>query len=315
MTAAPGPLIAAHSDPAPRRSGPVRSAAGLVTSAAAHVLCLTAAIAALEAGAGRPPRPPQRPFTFVMVTRELPRVPVPVRAPVPDAVAPEPVEASPLDAPAPAPEPPGAEPVTVADVVDAGPPPPVALPDPPPAPAPGAAFAPAVAVRAPVEAGAAGPVLGAFDRREAPAPDTGHGTAAGVVASGFAAAAPPAARPGPGSAVAAGGFDRARPRPAPPAVRRVAASETPVEIVFKPAPSYTDEARELGIEGEVVLEVEFAASNDVRVLRVVRGLGHGLDEAAARAAGRIRFKPAERDGRAVDRRATVHIVFRLSSQS
>ena len=52
---------------------------------------------------------------------------------------------------------------------------------------------------------------------------------------------------------------------------------------------------------------------NVRVLRVVRGLGHGLDEAAQRAALRIRFKPAQSsDGRPVDSRATVHITFRLS---
>ena len=75
---------------------------------------------------------------------------------------------------------------------------------------------------------------------------------------------------------------------------------------------YTDEARSARIEGTVSLELEFTAAGDVRVLRVVRGLGHGLDEAAQRAALRIRFKPAQSDGRPVDSRATVHITFRLS---
>jgi TonB family protein len=88
--------------------------------------------------------------------------------------------------------------------------------------------------------------------------------------------------------------------------------DRPVEIVFKPTPEYTDEARGARIEGTVSLELEFAAAGDVRVLRVVRGLGHGLDEAARRAALRIRFKPAQSDGRPVDARATVHITFRLS---
>jgi TonB family protein len=82
--------------------------------------------------------------------------------------------------------------------------------------------------------------------------------------------------------------------------------------VFKPTPEYTDEARSARIEGTVTLELEFTAAGDVRVLRVVHGLGHGLDEAAERAALRIRFKPAQSDGRAVDSRATVHITFRLS---
>jgi len=48
------------------------------------------------------------------------------------------------------------------------------------------------------------------------------------------------------------------------------------------------------------------------VVRVVKGLGHGLDEAAVRAAQQIRFKPASRGGNAVDFPATVHIVFQLA---
>jgi TonB family protein len=48
------------------------------------------------------------------------------------------------------------------------------------------------------------------------------------------------------------------------------------------------------------------------VLRVVRTLGHGLDEAAVRAAEQIRFKPARRQGVAVDSRVTVQIEFHLT---
>ena len=88
--------------------------------------------------------------------------------------------------------------------------------------------------------------------------------------------------------------------------------DRPVEIVFKPTPEYTDEARTAHIEGTVSLELEFTAAGEVRVLRVVHGLGHGLDEAAERAALRIRFKPAQSDGRAVDSRAKVQITFQLS---
>jgi TonB family protein len=62
----------------------------------------------------------------------------------------------------------------------------------------------------------------------------------------------------------------------------------------------------------VLLEVEFGATGSVTILRVVQGLGHGLDEAAATAAKQIRFKPAQDGGRPVDYRATVHIVFRLA---
>ena len=107
------------------------------------------------------------------------------------------------------------------------------------------------------------------------------------------------------------GFDvRAPAQPSVAAVTKPA--DRPVEIVFKPTPEYTDEARSARIEGTVSLELEFTAAGDVRVLRVVRGLGHGLDEAAQLAALRIRFKPAQSDSGPVDSRATVYITFRLS---
>src|SRR5579864_4456510 len=87
----------------------------------------------------------------------------------------------------------------------------------------------------------------------------------------------------------------------------------PVEIIYKPTPKYTDEARKLNLEGEVLLEVMFAANGELRVNRVVRGLGHGLDEAAVSAANKIKFKPAQRNGAAVDSTAIVHVTFQLAS--
>lgn len=90
------------------------------------------------------------------------------------------------------------------------------------------------------------------------------------------------------------------------------ASTTPVEILFKPNPVYTKEARDLKLEGEVLLEMSFTASGTLTVNRVVKGLGHGLDEAAIAAAQKIRFKPAMRGGQPVDSAAIVHVVFQLA---
>ncbi len=87
---------------------------------------------------------------------------------------------------------------------------------------------------------------------------------------------------------------------------------TLVEITYKPNPVYTNEARNLKLEGEVLLEVEFAANGQLHVNRVVKGLGHGLDEAAIAAANKIRFKPAMRNGQAMDSTAIVHVVFQLA---
>jgi TonB family protein len=87
---------------------------------------------------------------------------------------------------------------------------------------------------------------------------------------------------------------------------------TVLEILHKPRPAYTDEARKLGIEGDVVLEVWFGANGMVRVGRILRGLGHGLDEQAARSAMDILFRPATERGQPVDTRATVRIEFQLA---
>src|SRR6266849_9744201 len=85
-----------------------------------------------------------------------------------------------------------------------------------------------------------------------------------------------------------------------------------VNIVDKPRPQYTAEGRSLRIEGDVVLDLVFLANGSVQVNRVISGLGHGLDEAAARAAQEIKFKPAKRDGQPVDFPARVRIEFRLA---
>ncbi|HEY2459896.1 MAG TPA: energy transducer TonB [Candidatus Acidoferrum sp.] len=90
------------------------------------------------------------------------------------------------------------------------------------------------------------------------------------------------------------------------------APTTSVDILDKPRPEYTAEGRSLRLEGDVVLELTFMANGAVQVNHVVSGLGHGLDEAAVRAAQQIKFKPAKRDGQAVDFPARVRIEFRMA---
>ncbi len=85
-----------------------------------------------------------------------------------------------------------------------------------------------------------------------------------------------------------------------------------VDILSKPRPEYTPEGRALKLEGDVVIELVFLANGSVQVSHVVSGLGHGLDEAAVQAAQQIKFKPAKRDGEAVDFPARVRIEFRLA---
>jgi len=152
-------------------------------------------------------------------------------------------------------------------------------------------------------------------------PGYGNGTGGdkgirGAVAStgfGNGIANPPPSSPKRGTLQSTGFADQTVATEAPK--KRAATTEdvtTPVDILDKPRPEYTAEGRSLKIEGDVVLEMVFLASGSIQVNRVVSGLGHGLDEAATRAAQQIKFKPAKREGQPVDFPARVRIEFRLA---
>lgn len=106
-----------------------------------------------------------------------------------------------------------------------------------------------------------------------------------------------------------------------PAMQRAAvaapvASGTPrstnLEVISKPPVQYTAEARQLRVQGDVVLRVTFTASGHVLVKGIVHGLGHGLDEEARREVQQIRFHPATRNGQAVDLTTNITITFQLA---
>lgn len=162
---------------------------------------------------------------------------------------------------------------------------------------------------------------GGFDLPSGPGYGNGQGGANGVrgvvASSGFGSGVATAdPRSTPNGVVRQAGFGDADVA-APPTVQSRAAESTsakiiPAEILSKPTPAYTDEARSKRIEGEVLLEVIFEASGKLRVVKIVRGLGHGLDDSAVRAAEQIRFKPALKDGQPSDSTAVVHIIFQLA---
>jgi TonB family protein len=162
--------------------------------------------------------------------------------------------------------------------------------------------------------------LGSFDLPSGPGYGNGTGGAkgaAGVVASsGFGNGTATAVnRPRSSGTVQQGGFGDAD-VPAPPTVRSrpadTAARIVPAEILSKPIPVYTQEARSMRIEGEVLLEAVLEASGSLHVVRVVRGLGHGLDDNAVKAAEQIHFKPAMKDGQPTDSTVVLHIIFQLA---
>jgi TonB family protein len=175
--------------------------------------------------------------------------------------------------------------------------------------------------------------VGTFESQNAIDPRPGTDRPAATLASGFENAQALSAEPrtvrtvansGFGSSSAApqaaaarepvkpAGFAGAPPAPAATGRQRTEKGITPLEVLFKPTPDCSAEARALKLEGTVTLEVQFPAVGQARVLRVVHGLGHGLDEMAIRAAEEIRFKPAQSAGSPVEVTASVQIVFRLT---
>jgi TonB family protein len=87
---------------------------------------------------------------------------------------------------------------------------------------------------------------------------------------------------------------------------------TNLEVLSKPAVQYTAEARQLRVQGDVVLRVTFTANGRVVVNGIVHGLGHGLDEEARHVAEQIRFRPATRNGQPVDMTTNITITFQLA---
>jgi TonB family protein len=87
---------------------------------------------------------------------------------------------------------------------------------------------------------------------------------------------------------------------------------TNLEVLSKPPVEYTSEARQLRVQGDVILRVTFTSNGQVVVRGIVHGLGHGLDQEAQRVAQQIHFRPATRNGQPVDITTNITITFQLA---
>jgi TonB family protein len=95
-------------------------------------------------------------------------------------------------------------------------------------------------------------------------------------------------------------------------VYSISDSIRPPVAVFQPLPSYTPEAKEAKIEGIVILQMVIHKDGTVTDVKVIRGLGYGLDEAARDAiVNKWKFMPGTLNGRPVNVRAHVEVSFRL----
>jgi protein TonB len=189
-------------------------------------------------------------------------------------------------------------------------------PPPPPPPTPAVAKAKSLAP-APKPAAAEPPPEAAPPPRAGPAGD------APAAMDGFADLG--LAMGGNGMALPGGPGRGAAPAPtaAAPAPRKVkelvAAADECKEDPVKPQldhqaqPAYTSEGRQASVEGVVKLEVSIDENGRVTNVRVLKGLGFGLDEAAVAAARQWTFKPATKCGKAVSFVVKPGVRFQLGS--
>lgn len=80
-----------------------------------------------------------------------------------------------------------------------------------------------------------------------------------------------------------------------------------------PQPRYTNEARDHQVEGTVTMRVLIGADGLVKQVKVVKGLPDGLDEEAIKAAYKLKFKPAMKDGQPVAYWMPVVVEFNLGA--
>jgi len=105
---------------------------------------------------------------------------------------------------------------------------------------------------------------------------------------------------GPGSGAGTGG-----------GVYRIGGGVSRPELIFKPEPEYSEEARKAKFQGTVLLSIVVMPDGSTSNIRVVRPLGLGLDEKAIEAVQKWKFRPSLKDGKPVAVSANVEVNFRL----
>jgi len=173
-------------------------------------------------------------------------------------------------------------------------------PPPPPAPAPPAPAPPVVApvVSAPADANDR---AGVPTATTATAPSNGPGAGGGTgTGTGTGAGPGNGAGIGEGSTAGTGGGPY-----------RPGSGITPPSILREVKPVYTEEGRRRGLQGDVVMEVVVRSDGTIGNVRVLQGLGSGLDQRAIDAVRQWRFNPARRYGTPVDVMVEIAVEFRL----
>lgn len=132
-------------------------------------------------------------------------------------------------------------------------------------------------------------------------PSSGPGTGGGIgtgVGGGVGPGRGPGVGPGEGGGIGGG-------------VYRVGGGVSAPVVIFRVEPLYSEEARKVKHQGVVVLWAIVRKDGSLEILKLVRGLGLGLDESAIKALKQWRFRPGMKDGVPVDVALNVEVSFTL----
>jgi TonB family protein len=94
-------------------------------------------------------------------------------------------------------------------------------------------------------------------------------------------------------------------------VNKGGGDSVPPQVIFAPDPSYTLEARQKKISGEVSLRIDVLTDGTTNNIRVLKSLDPGLDQSAVETITHWRFRPATKSGTPVTTDAVVVVRFRL----
>lgn len=86
---------------------------------------------------------------------------------------------------------------------------------------------------------------------------------------------------------------------------------TPLKITSKPSAEYTDSARRKGVSGMIRLLVGFPADGKVKHILVLKSLEASLDKQALKAAQKISFEPALKNGQPISVVKIIEYVFSI----
>jgi protein TonB len=94
-------------------------------------------------------------------------------------------------------------------------------------------------------------------------------------------------------------------------LRRIGGGVSAPVVLFAPEPEFSEEARKAKVAGNVLVYLQVDATGHPTHVRVLKGIGLGLDEKAVEAVRQYKFKPAMENGKPVAVEMNVEVNFQI----